>query len=93
VNWFWHTVWLCLVVIPAAILWIVCIIDVVFNRGDLVWWKRLAYLGLVLIPFIGAIIYIGVTPRLRHPEMGFESMEATTADRPMVARPPGTFMG
>jgi hypothetical protein len=93
VNWFWHALWLCLVVIPVTILWIVCIIDVIFNRGDLVWWKRLAYLGLVLIPFIGAIIYIGVTPRLRHPEMGFESVERVSSTRPMVSMPPGQFMG
>lgn len=91
-NWLWHALWLCFVVIPVTILWIVCLVDVIFNRRDLVWWKRLAYLALVLIPFIGAIIYMGITPRMRHRDMGFESVEATS-DRPMVSAPPGMFMG
>lgn len=57
-NWFWHTLWICLVVIPVAILWAVCIFDIVVRRGDLVWWKRLLWLVLVLfVPLLGALIY------------------------------------
>lgn len=56
-NSFWHAVWVCLVVIPVTILWVVCMVDVIINRGDLVWWKRLGWLLLLLVPFFGPIIY------------------------------------
>jgi hypothetical protein len=57
-NWFWHALWICLFVIPITILWGVCIFDLVWRRRDLVWWKRLAWLVLVLVlPVIGALIY------------------------------------
>jgi hypothetical protein len=60
-NWFWHTVWICFVVIPVAILWGASIFDIVVRRKDLVWWKRVLWLVLVLvIPVIGALIYIAV---------------------------------
>lgn len=61
-NWFWHAVWICLVVIPVTILWIICITDIIFNRNDLVWWKRLGVLLLVLVPFIGPIAYAFMHP-------------------------------
>jgi hypothetical protein len=61
-NWFWHAIWIFFVVIPVSILWIACIFDVVFNRNDLVWWKRLGWFAVVLVPFIGAIVYSFFTP-------------------------------
>ena len=91
-NWLWHALWLCLVIIPVTILWLVCIWDVIFNRRDVSWVKRLGYLLLVLIPFVGAIIYIGITPRMRHDDMGMRAMEHADT-RPMVSAPPGQFMG
>ena len=64
-NWFWHALWICFVIIPVTILWIACMVDIIFNRSDLIWWKRLGWLILVLIPFIGAIIYALMSPMLR----------------------------
>ncbi len=57
-NWFWHALWICLVVIPITILWAACVFDIVWRRRELVWWKRLAWLVLVIVvPVIGALIY------------------------------------
>ncbi len=84
-NWFWHALWICFVVIPVTILWIICILDVIFNRGDLVWWKRLGYLVLVLVPFIGPIIYACVSPLFRHPREDAYDEGADLHDRsPLV---------
>jgi hypothetical protein len=58
VNWFWHALWICVVVIPVTIMWVACIFDVVLRRHDIVWSKRLGWLALVLlVPVIGALIY------------------------------------
>ena len=60
-NWFWHAMWICFIVIPAAILWLVCIYDIVFRQHDMATWKRIVWLIVVLcIPIIGALVYIGV---------------------------------
>lgn len=91
-NWLWHALWLCFVIIPVTILWLVCIWDVIVNRRDLSWVKRLGYLLLVLIPFVGAIIYVGITPRLRGADMGVGG-RGQPDTRPMVAAPPGQVMG
>ena len=57
-NWFWHALLICLVVIPAALLWAGSIIHIVLYRKDLPWWRRLLWLALVLfIPLVGALIY------------------------------------
>jgi hypothetical protein len=58
VNWFWHALWICLVIIPATILWGYSVFDIVFRRHDMVWWKRVLWLVLVIIiPIIGAVFY------------------------------------
>ena len=64
-NWFWHAVWICFVVIPVTILWIFCIFDVLFRRNDLIWWKRLLWFVVLLVPLIGALIYAATTPLFR----------------------------
>ena len=57
-NWFWHAIFICLIVIPAAILWGVAIFDVIFRRHDLSTGKRIGFLVMILfIPIIGALIY------------------------------------
>lgn len=60
-DWFWHVLWICLVVIPVTILWAVCIFDIVVHRRHRQWWQRIAWLALVLfLPLLGALIYAGV---------------------------------
>jgi hypothetical protein len=59
VNWFWHPLLICLVVIPATILWIVCLFDVIVRRHDLSVVRRLLYVLLILfLPVIGALTYL-----------------------------------
>lgn len=91
-NWFWHTLWICLVVIPVSILWIVCMVDIIFNRNDLVWWKRLGWLLVVLIPFVGAIAYAAVSPLFRHPQPAIYG-EDLTGDRGSLVARPREFIG
>jgi len=71
-EWFWHVLLICLVVIPAAIMWLAVIFEL-FRRGDLKWWQRLAWFLLVIaFPLIGSIIFLGytwVTAGRRAPEV------------------------
>jgi hypothetical protein len=57
-EWFWHLLVICVVVIPVAIMWLAVIFEI-FRRGDLRWWQRGAWLVLVLLlPVIGSLIYL-----------------------------------
>jgi Phospholipase_D-nuclease N-terminal len=60
-DWFWHVLWVCLVVIPIALLWIAIVVEL-FRRNDLSGWMKLLWLLFVLVfPVIGAITYVIVT--------------------------------
>lgn len=60
-NWFWHAVWICLIVIPTTILWIACVYDIVFRRHSMSAWARILWLLIVLlVPVLGAVIYLVV---------------------------------
>jgi hypothetical protein len=68
-DWFWHAIWICFIVIPITILWIVTVIDVVFRRHDMSGWARIGILIMVLVlPAIGALIYTGTMRRPHGPE-------------------------
>jgi Phospholipase_D-nuclease N-terminal/Short C-terminal domain len=61
-NWFWHALWIALVVIPVTILWISCVIDL-FMRRDLSGWAKLAWLvGILVVPLFGALAYLLFRP-------------------------------
>jgi hypothetical protein len=63
-DWFWHAIWICLVVIPVTVLWVVAIFDIIFRRHDLRAGSRIALLIMVLfLPVIGALMYFGTTSR------------------------------
>jgi hypothetical protein len=38
-DWFWHVLWVCLVVIPIALLWIAVVVEL-FRRHDLSGWMK-----------------------------------------------------
>jgi Phospholipase_D-nuclease N-terminal len=60
-DWFWHVLWVCLVVIPIALLWIAVVVEL-FRRHDLSGSMKLLWLLFVLVlPVIGAITYVIVT--------------------------------
>ena len=68
-DWFWHAIWICLVVIPVTVLWVAAIFDVVFRRHDMKAGSRIAILVMVLfLPVIGALIYFGVMNRPDKPD-------------------------
>ena len=57
-NWFLFF----FIYIPIVILWVSVVIDL-FSRPDLGGWAKVGWLVLVLIvPLIGALIYLGVRP-------------------------------
>jgi hypothetical protein len=61
-DWFWHALWICFVVIPVTVLWITCVVSI-FVRHDLSIWARLGWLLVVLvIPLFGALLYLLFTP-------------------------------
>jgi hypothetical protein len=61
VNWLWHALWICLIVIPATILWLFSVYDIIFRQHKMATWKRIVWLLVVLfIPILGALIYLGI---------------------------------
>ena len=56
---FWDLFILLAVFIPLAILWVTCIIDLIFRRHDLSGFKRAAWvLGIIIFPALGSLGYI-----------------------------------
>jgi hypothetical protein len=63
-DWFWHALMICLVVIPVTLLWVSCLVDIVL-RSDLAGWHKALWVLLVLlVPVFGALIYLVVRPAL-----------------------------
>jgi type VI protein secretion system component VasK len=58
VEWFWHVLLICVVVIPVTVMWLAIIFEL-FTRWDLKWWQRIAWVIVVLLlPLIGSLIYL-----------------------------------
>ncbi|MCW2549373.1 MAG: integral rane protein [Mycobacterium sp.] len=79
-NWFWHALWICLVIIPVTLLWIVSVIDIVVRR-DLSGWSRVGWLLLIFVlPLFGAAIYFFMRPLVDRTDVFLpESTRATSA--------------
>ena len=62
-QWFWHAIWIALVVIPVTILWLGCVLDL-FRRHDLSVVAQVLWLvGVLVLPVLGALIYLIARPR------------------------------
>jgi hypothetical protein len=62
-NWFWHAMWIGLVLIPVSILWVGCVFDM-FRRDDLRPASQILWLLVVLVlPVFGALAYLVSRPR------------------------------
>jgi hypothetical protein len=56
---FWDLFWLFAVFIPLTILWITCVVDIVFKRHDLSGLARAAWVLLIIVlPVIGSLAYL-----------------------------------
>ena len=67
-DWFWHVVWLCMIIIPIAIIWAYAVFDLVWRRHDMRWWLRLLWLVVVLIfPVVGGCVYAAIATSRRGP--------------------------
>jgi len=52
-DWFWHALLVCFVIIPATVLWIAIIIELI-RRRDLSTWRRIGWLlGILIFPIVG----------------------------------------
>jgi hypothetical protein len=61
VDWFWHVLLVCLVVIPVAIMWFAIAYEL-FTRRDLRWWQRGGWLVAILVfPILGSLVYLAYT--------------------------------
>jgi hypothetical protein len=61
VDWFWHVLLVCLVVIPVAIMWFAIAYEL-FTRRDLRWWQRGGWLIAILVfPLLGSLVYLAYT--------------------------------
>ena len=60
-DWFWHALLVCFVIIPAAVLWIAIIVELI-RRRDLSTWQRIGWLiGILIFPIIGSLTYLIIT--------------------------------
>ena len=56
---FWDVFWLLAVFIPLTILWITCVLDIIFRRHDLSGFARAAWVLLIIVlPAIGSLAYL-----------------------------------
>lgn len=60
-DWFWHALVICLVVIPVTLMWVAVVIEL-FRRRDLSVPARFAWLmGVLVFPLLGCLVYLTVT--------------------------------
>jgi uncharacterized protein (DUF58 family) len=60
-DWFWHVLLVCAVVIPVTLMWIAIIVEL-FRRHDLSGLARATWLVLLFfLPLIGSFLYVIVT--------------------------------
>ena len=56
---FWDVFWLLAVFIPLTILWITCVLDIIFRRHDLSGLARAAWVLLIIVlPALGSLAYL-----------------------------------
>lgn len=62
-EWFWHVLVICVIVIPITIMWIAIAIEI-FRRHDLNAFQRICWLlVLFMFPLLGAVVYLAVSWR------------------------------
>jgi hypothetical protein len=66
VNWFWHALWIALLIIPATLLWITCLISISVRDNLSIAGKIGWVLVIFILPIIGSLAYIALSPSLWH---------------------------
>jgi uncharacterized protein (DUF58 family) len=62
-DWFWHVLVVCVIVVPVTVMWIAIIVEL-FRRHDLSGLARATWLVLLFVlPLIGSFLYLIVTWR------------------------------
>jgi hypothetical protein len=57
-EWFWHVLVVCVIVIPVTVMWIAVAVEIA-RRDDLSGFARVAWLAFILVlPFFGPVIYL-----------------------------------
>lgn len=78
-DWFWHVLWICAVVIPVTVMWVAVIVEL-FRRHDLSGMARVAWLLFILVlPVIGSVIYLVISWRRAGAESGEPAAAAASA--------------
>lgn len=56
---FWDAFLLLAIFIPLTILWLTCVLDLIFKRHDLSGWGRAAWVAAIIVfPAIGSLAYV-----------------------------------
>ena len=80
-DWFFHTLWLCMIIIPIAIVWCYAVFDLVWRRHDMRWWMRLIWLVIVvIIPVIGGCVYAAIATSRGRPVGDNENLSYADLD-------------
>lgn len=62
-DWFWHVLVICVIVIPITIMWLAVAVEI-FRRPDLSVFQRICWLlAILIVPLLGAITYLIVSWR------------------------------
>jgi hypothetical protein len=73
---FWDVFWLLAVFIPLTILWITCVLDIIFRRHDLSGLARAAWVLLIIVlPALGSLAYLAFSGA----ERGVQSSSVSAA--------------
>jgi hypothetical protein len=60
-DWFWHVLLVCFIVVPITVMWLAIAIEI-FRRHDLNGFARVGWLlGIFFFPLIGCLTYVTVT--------------------------------
>jgi Phospholipase_D-nuclease N-terminal/Short C-terminal domain len=60
-DWLWHALLVCLVVIPVTIMWVAIVVEL-FRRRDLSGRAKVGWLVVVFVfPILGSLVYVAVT--------------------------------
>lgn len=71
---FWDVFWLLLIFIPLLLIWTFAIIDI-FQRQDLTGWLMAGWLlAVLLLPFLGTLIYLIFRPADIAPDRALETL-------------------
>ncbi|HZC53600.1 MAG TPA: PLDc N-terminal domain-containing protein [Mycobacterium sp.] len=81
-DWFWHALIICVVVIPVTIMWFGIAVEIL-RRRDLNGWQRVGWLVTIFVlPVLGSVVYLILTWRRAGLKQGDTELPVATPANP-----------